>query len=196
MNTGQVERRVERHGTGHRQHVLGRDARLVALDRPANRKPLGRHLRRLVEPGEVGPDPEAHRRATAKSPRGLQDARQLLAAVERDHHPGAHRVLEQRIPLHRPVERDRRRVGSGAKRGVELARSEHVASGTGPIEDPPQRQRRIGLERRQQQKLARPASAELRPEAMEVAKQLRLGDDVKWSAEAARQLLRGAIVDV
>ena len=123
-------------------------------------------------------------------------ARELGAAVEGDPDAGPHRPLEQRVALHRPVERDPVGVGAGAHRRLELALAEGVAAGSLLGQDPPQRQRLVRLDRRQEQERTAPARAELRLEAPGVAAQLVLRDDVERRAEALGQVPGAAFLDV
>ena len=63
-------------------------------------------------------------------------------------------------------------------------------------EDPPQRQGRVRLDRRQEQERARPAAGERVDEPPGVAAQLVLRYDVQRRPEAPRELLRRAVLDV
>ena len=79
---------------------------------------------------------------------------------------------------------------------MELARAEGVGAEALGIEDGPQRQRQVGLERRQERcRPVGPAGRERRPDAAGVAPQLVFRDDVERRAEPAGELDRVALLD-
>jgi hypothetical protein len=178
VDAGDVKRRLGDLGGADREDVLGRDPRLVALDRVADRGALGGHLRGRVEPDQVGAkaQPDPRRRFQPLGDR--RGAIELVPAVQGDPNALADRALEQRIVLHRPVQRDPRRIGARAKRRLQLAGAEDVAAQSLFGEDAPKREGGIRLDRRQQNELARPARREGGLEAAGVPAQLILGDDV------------------
>ena len=141
MDPGDVEVRVADLALADRQHVLGRDPRLVALDRIPDRRPGGRHLGGLVAADEVGADPQTDVRSLAETPGDPARALQLGAAVEGDPDPGPDGALEQLVVLHRAVQGDPAGFGPGPQGGLQLTFPEDVAARPLLGEDPPQGQR-------------------------------------------------------
>ena len=149
MSAGQLDAVVGQRLSGDVGRLLERDARLVAVGAVADRH-RGVEVGRHVEPVVVGPQAQAHLRRAARRARGLRDEVDLAAAVERDPRPGLDRAPDERRVLGRAVHRDERRVDPGGQRGVELARPERVAAQPLRVQDAAERQRQVGLERREQ----------------------------------------------
>ena len=169
VDPGEVDVGVECGLGRDRENVLGRDARLVPLDRLAHRFARGRHLRGFVESEQVGTEAKPDDRPALELAGDPAGAVELGGAVERDPDPEADRALEELRRLERAVQRDLPGWGAGPKGRFELPEAEDVAAGPLLGEDPAQGQPRVRLDRRQQEEVTRPAARELTREPPRVA---------------------------
>ena len=140
---------------------------------------------------------EAHLRAAAESARDRAHQLDLPHAVERDARADADGALEQRARLAGAVDRDQLRRHAARERRVQLGRAEHVAAEALLRQRAAQRERGVGLDRRQDARLALgPGGLQRTREAARVAAQLILGDDRERRAEALGERGRVAALDL
>ncbi len=171
----------------HLRQVLGWDARLVDLDSQIDGDG---ELREVVPPPQVGYrrlDAKPYLGGAARRGGSLLDEVDLADVLHGDAYAGFDASQDVLGRLATAVDRDAGGVDAAPQNPVELLRRVDVGAGAFVAEDPPDRQQRVRLHRRQHVDRAVPTAGKRVAEPAHVGPELMLGEHEQRRPETLRQ---------